>query len=312
MGRSIRPQVGKGKRNEKPYKKARGTVFVRGFDTKGGLDNVREKWLNKALELDQSKVGGKLINVKEARPRYYTSGPRHTPESVRKEGPSKRARPGQKVYCLDGAKNLQAAKLCETLMPTFPQLMRKMREKWLNKAMELDQSKVGGELINLEEARPRDYTSGPRRTPESVRKEGPGKRARPGSDNRSHEPRIPFGPARPRGPSKPSITTHAKGISALVRLDHSACDGNRMSRVQSLHLADLIFLACDSLHAVDRSKNPYLGIRSRVTSSIKNTQKGLKDDEKGKERKGRSSNCDDQFESFLKYSNRKGFLQGDL
>ncbi|GJU17181.1 ubiquitin-conjugating enzyme/RWD-like protein [Tanacetum coccineum] len=34
-----------------------------------------------------------------------------------------------------------------------------------NKALELDQSKVGGKLINVEEARPRDDNSGPRRTP---------------------------------------------------------------------------------------------------------------------------------------------------
>ncbi|GJW71566.1 hypothetical protein Tco_0128483 [Tanacetum coccineum] len=58
---------------------------------------------------------------------------------------------------------------------------------------------------------PRDDSSGPRRTPESVMKEGPGKRARLGSDNRSCEPRRPFVPTRPRGPSKPSITTQAKG-----------------------------------------------------------------------------------------------------
>ncbi|GKB13913.1 hypothetical protein Tco_0847836, partial [Tanacetum coccineum] len=38
---------------------------------------------NKALELDQSKVGGKLINVEEARPRDDNSGPRRTPEEHR-------------------------------------------------------------------------------------------------------------------------------------------------------------------------------------------------------------------------------------
>ncbi|GKE35041.1 hypothetical protein Tco_1454363, partial [Tanacetum coccineum] len=136
MGRSVGLELAKergaftpGSRNEKPYKKAQGTVFVPGFDTKGGLDNVKN-----ALE------------------------------------------------------------------------------KHIGNSLELDQSKVGGKLINVEEARPRDDSSGPRRTPESVRKEGPGKRARPGSDNRSHEPRRPFGPIRPRGPSKPSITTHAKGM----------------------------------------------------------------------------------------------------
>ncbi|GKD38033.1 nucleolin-like protein 2, partial [Tanacetum coccineum] len=71
---------------------------------------------------------------------------------------------------------------------------------------------VGVKLINMEEAKPRDDSSGPRRTPESVMKEGPGKRARLGSDNRSCEPRRQFVPTRPRGPSKPSITTQAKGM----------------------------------------------------------------------------------------------------
>nr|GEY44664.1 xylulose kinase-1 [Tanacetum cinerariifolium] len=45
-----------------------------------------------------------------------------------------------------------------------------------------------------------------------------------------------------------------------------------------------------------------------VTSSIKNTKKGFKENEK--EKKGKSLICDDQYESFLKHSNQKGFLAG--
>ncbi|GKD94658.1 transcriptional corepressor LEUNIG_homolog isoform X1, partial [Tanacetum coccineum] len=103
-----------------------------------------------------------------------------------------------------------------------------------NKVLELDQSKVGGKLINVEEARPRDDSLGPRCTPESVRKEGPGKRARPGSDNRSHEPRRPFGPTRPRGPSKPSITTQAKVAATTTPAAAAAAIGGGSAYSQSI------------------------------------------------------------------------------
>ncbi|GKC34013.1 nucleotide-binding alpha-beta plait domain-containing protein, partial [Tanacetum coccineum] len=123
MGHSVRLELAKergaftpGSRNEKPYKKAQGTVFVPGFDTKGGLDNVRSCNIN-LLRMPESYFGN-----------------------------------------------------CGRDYKTFI---------------------VGG---ILEGRWPRDDSSEPRRTPESVKKEGPGKRARPGSDNRSHEPRRPFGP----------------------------------------------------------------------------------------------------------------------
>ncbi|GKE69693.1 nucleotide-binding alpha-beta plait domain-containing protein, partial [Tanacetum coccineum] len=85
-----------------------------------------------------------------------------------------------------------------------------------NKALELDQSKVGGKLINVEEARPRYDSSRPRPTPDSDGKEmrGPGKRARPSSHNRSREPAR-----RPSGPSKASITTWAKGTKTVFADD---------------------------------------------------------------------------------------------
>ncbi|GKD19423.1 nucleolin-like protein 2 [Tanacetum coccineum] len=146
------------------------TVYVRGFDTKGGLDNVKsalEKHFGNCGEITRTFI-----------PKDYESGD------------------------LRGYAYIDFAE-----------------RNGFNKALELDQSKVGGKLINVEEARPRDDNSGPRRTPESVRKESPRKRTRPGSDNRSREPRRPFGPSRPRGPSKPSITTQAKGTKTVFADD---------------------------------------------------------------------------------------------
>nr|GEW70746.1 hypothetical protein [Tanacetum cinerariifolium] len=43
------------------------------------IDFAERNGFNKALALDQSKVGGKLINVEEARPRDDSSRPRHSP-----------------------------------------------------------------------------------------------------------------------------------------------------------------------------------------------------------------------------------------
>ncbi|PWA66671.1 Nucleotide-binding, alpha-beta plait [Artemisia annua] len=179
MGRSVRLELARergaftpGSRNEKPYKKCQGTVFVRGFDTKGGLDNVKnalEKHFGNCGEITRTSI-----------PKYNDSG------------------------------NLRGYAYIDFA-----------ERNGFNKALELDQSKVGGKLINVEEARPRDDSSGPRPTPNGDRKEmrGPGKRGRPGSDNRSREPRRPFGPSRPRGPSKPSITTQAKGTKTVFADD---------------------------------------------------------------------------------------------
>ncbi|GJR69735.1 hypothetical protein Tco_0015800 [Tanacetum coccineum] len=105
MGRSVRLELAKergaftpGSRNEKPYKKGQGTVSVRVKNALekhfGNCGEITRTFITKdyesgdLLELDQSKVGGKLINVEEARPRDDSLGPRCTPESVRKEGPA--------------------------------------------------------------------------------------------------------------------------------------------------------------------------------------------------------------------------------
>nr|GFB19207.1 hypothetical protein [Tanacetum cinerariifolium] len=87
------------------------------------------------------------------------------------------------------------------------------------------------------------------------------------------------------------VPNNTLDISALVRLGHS--DSHEILSMQSIGVG---ILAQESV--------------ARVTSSIKNTRKGFKDNEK--ERKGKSLNCDDQYESFSSIRIEKGFLQGDL
>ncbi|GJV60544.1 nucleotide-binding alpha-beta plait domain-containing protein [Tanacetum coccineum] len=167
MGRSVRLELARERSALGPgSRKGQGTVFVRGFDTKGGLGNIKnalEKHFGNCGEITRTFI-----------PKDYESG------------------------------NLRGYAYIDFA-----------ERNGFNKALELNQSKVGGKLINMEEARPRYDSSRPRPTPDSDRKEmrGPGKRARPSSDNRSRKPR------RPSGPSKPSITTWAKGTKTVFADD---------------------------------------------------------------------------------------------